>query len=162
MIHRFQPLETLRQCLYLIWWWSCLAESILHCFADSPSPYKQLSDDDDYVSACEREPDLESPETTSSFLNRLTMWWFNTICIKGIRKPLEVNDLYELNTKDTSRYLVPKWEKLWDECMRSERQSCYLQWNNMIDLQSTMQPATSLPRSSGACSCSSSGTSSLQ
>ncbi|PAV73684.1 hypothetical protein WR25_18845 isoform A [Diploscapter pachys] len=113
-----KPLETLRQCLYLIWWWSCLAESILHCFADSPSPYKQLSDDDDYVSACERESDLESPETTSSFLNRLTMWWFNTICIKGIRKPLEVNDLYELNTKDTSRYLVPKWEKLWDECMR--------------------------------------------
>lgn len=117
----FQPLETLRQCLYLIWWWSCLAESILHCFADTPSPYKQLSDDDDdYVSVCERESDLESPETTSSFLNRLTMWWFNAICIKGIRKPLEVNDLYELNTKDTSRYLVPKWEKLWDECMRSE------------------------------------------
>ncbi|PAV65009.1 hypothetical protein WR25_08336 isoform B [Diploscapter pachys] len=108
-----KPMESVKRILYMIWWWSCLTESILHCFADIPSPYKRLSDD----SACEREPGFESPEMTSSFLTRLTMWWFNSICIKGVRKPLEVGDLYELNTKDTSRYLVPRWEKLWDKYM---------------------------------------------
>lgn len=109
-------MESVKRVLYMIWWWSCLTESILHCFADIPSPYKRLSDD----SACERESGFESPEMTSSFLTRLTMWWFNSVCIKGVRKPLEVGDLYELNTKDTSRYLVPRWEKLWDKYMNSK------------------------------------------
>ncbi|CAD6187548.1 unnamed protein product [Caenorhabditis auriculariae] len=93
---------------YLIWWPGCLVETILHCFADvSTTNYKR-------VYHCKN----PSPETDSSFLNRLTMYWFNGICIKGVQKPLEVNDLYSLNEADTSMVLVPKWFRTWDKAMK--------------------------------------------
>lgn len=41
------------------------------------------------------------------------MWWFNGICSIGIKKPLEVSDLYSLNAGDTSAVLIPKWDRLW-------------------------------------------------
>ncbi|VDK30323.1 unnamed protein product [Anisakis simplex] len=56
----------------------------------------------------------------SSFLNRLTLWWFNAIPVLGSRKALEVNDLYQLNEGSTSAYLVPKWESFWQPAMRSQ------------------------------------------
>jgi hypothetical protein len=54
----------------------------------------------------------------SSFLNRQTLWWFNPIPAKGIKKPLVIDDLFELNDISQSRYLVPKWHQLWDKAMR--------------------------------------------
>ena len=53
----------------------------------------------------------------SSFLSRLTMWWFNSICLKGMGKPLEISDLYELNEGDRAGHLVPRWFHLWDKEM---------------------------------------------
>lgn len=46
------------------------------------------------------------------------MWWFNEICAVGLRKPLEVNDLYYLNDSETSAVLVPRWNKLWEKAMQ--------------------------------------------
>ncbi|CAI2357743.1 unnamed protein product [Caenorhabditis sp. 36 PRJEB53466] len=90
---------------FLIWFLGCALETYLHCFADiSPEGYKYLS--------TAKNP---SPETTSSFLNRITMWWFNSLCSLGVRKPLEVSDLYSLNEADTSTLLVPKWFNLWEK-----------------------------------------------
>uniref|UniRef100_A0A1I7U0H1 ABC transmembrane type-1 domain-containing protein n=1 Tax=Caenorhabditis tropicalis TaxID=1561998 RepID=A0A1I7U0H1_9PELO len=90
---------------FLVWITCCFLETYLHCYADiSPEGYKYLSS--------ARNP---SPETTSSFLNRVTMWWFNALCSLGVRKPLEVSDLYSLNDADTSSSLVPKWYNMWDK-----------------------------------------------
>jgi hypothetical protein len=50
------------------------------------------------------------------------MWWFNKICAIGIRKPLEVSDLYALNPEDTSEVLVPKWTRIWDQAMTTYNQ----------------------------------------
>lgn len=61
-----------------------------------------------------------SPEMSSSFLGRLTMWWFNSICVKGKKKPLETSDLYALNRGDQAGYLVPRWFDLWDKKMEGE------------------------------------------
>lgn len=95
---------------FFIWITCCLIETYLHCYADlSPEGYKYLSS--------ARNP---SPETTSSFLNRITMWWFNALCILGVKKPLEVNDLYALNEGDTSNSLVPRWFELWEKQSKSE------------------------------------------
>ncbi|CAL2047892.1 unnamed protein product [Caenorhabditis brenneri] len=47
------------------------------------------------------------------YLNRITMWWFTSLCCLGVQKPLEISDLYSLNDGDTSNVLVPKWNKLW-------------------------------------------------
>ncbi|EYC14726.1 hypothetical protein Y032_0039g122 [Ancylostoma ceylanicum] len=89
---------------HIIWWPMCLAELILHCFADSPSLFTKIIDKEK----------VSSPEVLSSFINRLTMWWFNDICRTGVRKPLEPSDLYALNDGDSSAVLVPKWSKLWE------------------------------------------------
>ncbi|EGT59327.1 CBN-MRP-4 protein [Caenorhabditis brenneri] len=90
---------------FLVWFAGCFLETYLHCYADmSPEGYKYLS--------TARNP---SPETTSSFLNRMTMWWFNSLCSLGVKKPLEVSDLYSLNEADTSNLLVPKWYNSWDK-----------------------------------------------
>lgn len=45
------------------------------------------------------------------------MWWFNKICGTGFKKPLEVPDLYSLNSEDTSAVLVPCWNVLWTKAM---------------------------------------------
>ncbi|KAK6762893.1 hypothetical protein RB195_023553 [Necator americanus] len=58
---------------------------------------------------------VSSPEVLSSFINRLTMWWFNELCRLGVKKPLEPSDLYSLNDDDSSTVLVPRWSKLWEK-----------------------------------------------
>lgn len=60
----------------------------------------------------------KSAEKFSSFLNRTTLWWFNDVCALGAKKPLEVEDLYSLNTEDTSAALLPQWNVLWAEALR--------------------------------------------
>ncbi|MCP9261935.1 ABC transporter transmembrane region family protein [Dirofilaria immitis] len=52
------------------------------------------------------------PELDSSFLNRLSFWWFSTIPLLGARKTLVIDDLYDLNEGNTAAYLSAKWEKL--------------------------------------------------
>ncbi|CAI4229334.1 unnamed protein product [Auanema sp. JU1783] len=93
---------------YLVWWPITAIEAVMYAFSDSPaSNYKSLNEDG-----------ITSPEMTSSFLNRLTMRWFNDICSKGLKRPLEVQDLYALNDDDSSTVLVPKWFKLWDKALK--------------------------------------------
>ncbi|RCN37910.1 hypothetical protein ANCCAN_16192, partial [Ancylostoma caninum] len=70
---------------HMLWWPMCLTELVLHCFADSPPLFSKIID----------EEKVSSPEVLSSFINRLTMWWFNDICRTGVRKPLEVCCLRE-------------------------------------------------------------------
>lgn len=99
-----------------IWFAGCLLELYLHCHADTaPMAYKILNS--------KRKP---SPEMTSSCLNRITMWWFGSLCRLGVQKPLEISDLYSLNDGDTSGILVPKWNKLWTKrqkkCSESSKQ----------------------------------------
>ncbi|VDD89289.1 unnamed protein product [Enterobius vermicularis] len=60
-----------------------------------------------------------STELESSFLNRVVLWWFNAVPLLGARKDLEVDDLYQLNRGNSSAYLVPKWEKLWNPAVQA-------------------------------------------
>ncbi|VDO18714.1 unnamed protein product [Heligmosomoides polygyrus] len=99
----WHTIEVYRRGAQLIWWPVCLVQLLLHCFADSPpSSYKTINN-----------RGTPSPEVLSSFINRVTMWWFTDVCKKGVQKPLEVSDLYALNDDDCSAVLVPKWSKLW-------------------------------------------------
>ncbi|CAJ0610184.1 unnamed protein product [Cylicocyclus nassatus] len=99
---------------HMVWWPTCLVELILHCFADTPPISSKIFDKDK----------VTSPEVTSSFINRMTMWWFNDICRIGVEKPLEPSDLYSLNDGDSSAVLVPRWTKLWERKMREYNQRC--------------------------------------
>nr|CTP81282.1 BMA-MRP-7 [Brugia malayi] len=62
-----------------------------------------------------------SPELYSSFLNRLSLWWFTTIQLLGARKTLVTNDLYQLNEGSTAEYLSTKWEELWNPAIEDYR-----------------------------------------
>lgn len=59
-----------------------------------------------------------SPELDSSFLNRLTQWWFTSIPLLGTRKNLEIDDLYQLNESNAAAVLSSKWEDLWNPAAR--------------------------------------------
>uniref|UniRef100_A0A0N5C270 Multidrug resistance-associated protein 1 n=1 Tax=Strongyloides papillosus TaxID=174720 RepID=A0A0N5C270_STREA len=94
---------------YIIWYIGVTSQVVLFTFADTPGSYEKISYEND---------ENISPETFSSFLNRQTLWWFNQMCAIGKSKPLELNDLYNLNKNDQSETLVPIWEKLWNKAMK--------------------------------------------
>ncbi|KAI2474349.1 ATP binding cassette (ABC) transporter subfamily C member, partial [Diabrotica virgifera virgifera] len=59
-----------------------------------------------------------SPEESASFLSRLLFAWFDPLAWKGFRKPLETKDLWDINVEDSSRELVPVFEKYWSQTLK--------------------------------------------
>ncbi|XP_043849386.1 multidrug resistance-associated protein 1-like [Dromiciops gliroides] len=54
-----------------------------------------------------------SPEKHASFISKMTYSWFNSVVILGYKKPLEREDLFELNDSDSSYNVCPVFEKQW-------------------------------------------------
>ncbi|KAH7720742.1 ATP-binding cassettesub-family C (CFTR/MRP)member 1 [Aphelenchoides avenae] len=98
-----------RYVAFLVWYICVCVQVVLFSNADAPGQfrYKRVGSEA-----------KQSPEKTCSFLNRTTMWWFNKICAVGVRKPLEVTDLYSLNSSESSAVLVPRWLRLWEPAMK--------------------------------------------
>ncbi|XP_007933104.1 multidrug resistance-associated protein 1-like [Orycteropus afer afer] len=62
-----------------------------------------------------------SPEKSASFLSKMTYSWFSRIIILGYNKPLEREDLCELNESDSSYTVCPIFEKHWrKEVLRNQ------------------------------------------
>ncbi|XP_053306512.1 ATP-binding cassette sub-family C member 2 [Spea bombifrons] len=53
----------------------------------------------------------KNPELTASFLSRITFNWYNSTVIKGYKRPLEMEDLYELNKEDRTKNICEAFEK---------------------------------------------------
>ena len=51
------------------------------------------------------------PELYSSFLSQITFSWFGTLTRLGNKKPLEKEDLWDLNDRDRSEVLIPQFLK---------------------------------------------------
>ncbi|KAI6219243.1 Multidrug resistance protein mrp-7 [Aphelenchoides besseyi] len=101
--HKFDDLfDSVRCVLFFIWLVTIVAQTAALCFANRRSQSETGDDEKNY-----------SPELNSSFLNRITLWWFNRVPILGSKKDLEVSDLFELNRENKSEYLVQLWEKYW-------------------------------------------------
>ncbi|XP_054556333.1 multidrug resistance-associated protein 1-like isoform X3 [Talpa occidentalis] len=66
-----------------------------------------------------------SPEKSASFFSKMTYSWFSRIIILGYKKPLEREDLFELNESDSSYSVCSIFEKQWrKEVLRhQERQN---------------------------------------
>ena len=77
---------------------------ILNCFADASPAHS------DYPKTAN-----VSPELSASFLRRIFYQWFDPITWTGYRKPLDYNDLYDINPKDTSREIFLPFDKYWHE-----------------------------------------------
>ncbi|XP_065088176.1 multidrug resistance-associated protein 1-like [Ochlerotatus camptorhynchus] len=63
-----------------------------------------------------------SPELKSSFFIKLLYLYFDQFTWTGFRKPLTDSDMHDLNPEDTSRELVPPFDKYWYQSVESRRQ----------------------------------------
>ncbi|CAG5119557.1 unnamed protein product, partial [Candidula unifasciata] len=54
------------------------------------------------------------PEKESSFLSRITFWWFTGMVIQGYKRALTQADLWFLNREDTAEYVAQKFYKHWN------------------------------------------------
>jgi len=61
--------------------------------------------------------DNPSPELSASFPSRMIYHWFNALAWKGYKKPLEYPDLWNLNPRDTSRQVVPRFDYHWEKSL---------------------------------------------
>ncbi|KAM4045857.1 ATP-binding cassette sub-family C member 2-like [Anomaloglossus baeobatrachus] len=80
--------------------------------AGSSAVYERLSDTGQ----------SENPEYRVSFFSRVTYSWYHRIIKLGYRKPLEREDLVELNGDDSSYSVIPAFEENWrTEVIKQDR-----------------------------------------
>jgi len=53
------------------------------------------------------------PESKASILSKWTYWWLNPLMIQGKKKPLEKQDLYNLDSERKTKLWTDKLEKQW-------------------------------------------------
>ncbi|KFU91467.1 Canalicular multispecific organic anion transporter 1, partial [Chaetura pelagica] len=53
----------------------------------------------------------KNPEVTASFLSTITFEWYTSMVFKGYRKPLEIEDIWELKSKDKIQAISTVFEK---------------------------------------------------
>ncbi|XP_062352441.1 ATP-binding cassette sub-family C member 2 isoform X2 [Cinclus cinclus] len=63
----------------------------------------------------------KNPEVTASFLSSITFEWYSSMVFKGYRKPLEIEDVWELKDKDKTKALYTAFEKNMKTTMQKAR-----------------------------------------
>nr|XP_055109355.1 multidrug resistance-associated protein 1 isoform X7 [Symphalangus syndactylus] len=88
-----------------------LIQLVLSCFSDRSPLFSETIHD---PNPC--------PESSASFLSRITFWWITGLIVRGYRQPLESSDLWSLNKEDTSEQVVPVLVKNWKkECAKTRK-----------------------------------------
>uniref|UniRef100_A0A8C0HFU4 Multidrug resistance-associated protein 1 n=1 Tax=Chelonoidis abingdonii TaxID=106734 RepID=A0A8C0HFU4_CHEAB len=86
-----------------------LIQLILSCFPERPPLFSETN---------------PCPESSASFLSKITFWWITGLMIQGYRRPLEAKDLWSLNKDDTSGEVVQGLAKYWEkECQTKSSNS---------------------------------------
>ncbi|NXJ90469.1 MRP1 protein, partial [Corythaixoides concolor] len=88
-----------------------LGELVLFCLVDHPP----------FFSKAVNNPN-QCPEASSSFLSRITYWWFSGLVWKGCRQSLGVDDLWPVRNEDSSEEIVAWAEREWKKCHRRTQQ----------------------------------------
>eukprot|EP00051_Salpingoeca_urceolata_P006609 m.87350 g.87350 ORF g.87350 m.87350 type:complete len:1483 (+) comp14906_c0_seq3:85-4533(+) len=55
----------------------------------------------------------ECPEERATLLSVITFWWMNSTMVKGYRRPLQGDDLFELNRQDQADLISEKFHRNW-------------------------------------------------
>ncbi|XP_073949375.1 multidrug-Resistance like Protein 1 isoform X3 [Choristoneura fumiferana] len=126
---------------YIIYYTLAVLMFLLNCFADLPpkdTPYKY-----------EKKP---CPERASGFPSRLTFSWFEPFALTGFRRSLTESDLWALNPPDSSKEVVPKFDKFWERSLKkqelfSEARATYSKTSASVNFkpESERKPASILP-----------------
>ncbi|TKC44948.1 hypothetical protein EI555_016270 [Monodon monoceros] len=104
--------DVFRDVTFYIYFSLVLIQLVLSCFSDRSPLFSETIHD---PNPC--------PESSASFLSRITFWWITGMMVQGYRQPLESTDLWSLNTEDTSEQVVPVLVKNWKkECAKSRKQ----------------------------------------
>ncbi|XP_057630056.1 multidrug resistance-associated protein 1 isoform X2 [Chionomys nivalis] len=103
--------DMFRDTTFYVYFTLVLVQLVLSCFSDSSPLFSETVHD---LNPC--------PESSASFLSRITFWWITGMMVQGYRQPLESSDLWSLNKEDTSEEVVPvlinNWKK---ECAKSRK-----------------------------------------
>jgi hypothetical protein len=95
----------------------------MYCFADTlPKNEKRKTSK------------LYCPKESASFLSRLSFSWFTSMAILGWRKPLTINDLWEVRDGDRSYTIFTLFNKYWLSMLTKR--------NDRIDISQTNGIAT--------------------
>ncbi|XP_036328974.1 multidrug resistance-associated protein 1 isoform X2 [Rhagoletis pomonella] len=92
---------------YMIYFAFSCAMLLLNCFADAmprETKYKRTNN--------------EIPESSASFLSRITYTWFDVMAWKGYRNPLEEKDLWDLRPQDSCKEVMPIFAYYWNKNVR--------------------------------------------
>ncbi|KAI8881443.1 multi drug resistance-associated protein MRP [Backusella circina FSU 941] len=89
---------------------------IIFILENIPRPKSQhiMLEDEDMVS---------SPEETASIFDRLTFSWMTPLMQLGSKKPLIMDDLWNLNHEDQAEVVGDKFQKYWDREMQKSKPS---------------------------------------
>ncbi|NXD40855.1 MRP1 protein, partial [Copsychus sechellarum] len=82
-----------------------LGQLVLFCLVDHPP----------FFSKADNNPN-QCPEASSSFLSKITYWWFSGLLWKGSQQALGVDDLWPVRKQDSSEEIVAWAEREWKKC----------------------------------------------
>jgi ATP-binding cassette subfamily C (CFTR/MRP) protein 1 len=57
-----------------------------------------------------------APESTANFFNRLTFFWVNPLLLRGYKKPLQENDLFEVQDQIVGEKNLLAFAERWEKC----------------------------------------------
>ncbi|XP_055375696.1 multidrug resistance-associated protein 1 isoform X7 [Condylostylus longicornis] len=94
---------------FMIFFACSIAMLILNCFGDQkPNQTKYPKSE------------KECPELAASFLSKVTYQWFDRMAWHGFRKPLELEDLWDLRPVDSSKEVMPVFAKHWNKSVQKK------------------------------------------
>ncbi|KFZ51729.1 Multidrug resistance-associated protein 1, partial [Antrostomus carolinensis] len=82
-----------------------LGELVLFCLVDHPPFFSKATNNPN-----------QCPEASSSFLSKITYWWFSGLVWKGCRQSLGMDDLWPVRKEDSSEELVACAQREWKKC----------------------------------------------
>ncbi|RXN01990.1 Multidrug resistance-associated protein 1 [Acipenser ruthenus] len=66
--------------------------------------------------------EMPCPESSASFLSKITFWWITGLMTQGYKRPLEERDLWSLSEDDKSQGVVAQLVRSWQyECAKIKR-----------------------------------------
>ncbi|XP_032930257.1 multidrug resistance-associated protein 1 isoform X2 [Catharus ustulatus] len=89
-----------------------LGQLVLFCLVDHPP----------FFSKADNNPN-QCPEASSSFLSKITYWWFSGLLWKGSQQALGVDDLWPVRKQDSSDEIVAWAEREWKKCHSRTQQT---------------------------------------
>ncbi|XP_027847516.1 multidrug resistance-associated protein 1 isoform X2 [Aphis gossypii] len=100
------PSEKYQLISYMVYYPLVLIQFVLNFFADSDP---RLSDYAPVEKPC--------PEMKASYPSRILFTWFDALAWTGYNRPLETKDLWNMNYDDSSREVVPVFDKHWERSL---------------------------------------------